>query len=58
MEVKSASAENVFQVYTALSNDPKTYVLDIRPQKEFKQLHMLQAYSVRLSANGRAVLVR
>ncbi|KAK9809657.1 hypothetical protein WJX73_001361 [Symbiochloris irregularis] len=56
MEVKSASAEDVFQVYTALFTDPKTYVLDLRPQKEFRTLHMLQAYSVRLSANGRAVL--
>lgn len=58
MEIRSASAEEVFQVYSSGATDPKTYVLDIRPQKEFKALHMLQAYSVRLSANGRAVLVR
>ena len=58
MEVTSASAEDVFQVYTAVEQDVKTYVLDVRPLKDFKKSHFLQAYSIRLAANGRALLVR
>ena len=57
MEVRVASAEDLFQVYTALHEDVKTYVLDIRPLKEFKKKHLLQSYSIRQSANGRALLV-
>ncbi len=58
MEVKSASAESVFQVFTAADSDTKVFLLDVRPLKDFKKKHILQAYSVRLAANGRALLVR
>lgn len=57
MEIRSAAAVDVFQIVTALERDTKTYLLDIRPQKDFKKKHILQAYSIRLAANGKALLV-
>lgn len=56
MEIRSAAAVDVFQIFTALERDTKTYLLDIRPQKDFKKKHILQAYSIRLAANGKALL--
>ena len=51
-------ASPIFRVFTTCQGDPKTLLLDLRPQKQFQKLHIALSYSIRLSANGRALLVR
>lgn len=48
----------IFRVFTACPNDVKTLVLDARAQKHFKRLHVAGSYSVRVSSDGKALLVR
>lgn len=57
MEVKTITTDGFFRVFTACPNDPKTFILDVRPQKEFVKQHVMQAYCIRLAANGKALLV-
>jgi hypothetical protein len=57
MDVKSLTPDMLFRVYTQCPEDPVTMVLDVRQQKDFSKRHILQAYCVRLSANGKALLV-
>lgn len=58
MEVKSLpDASPIFRCFSACQNDPKTLLLDVRPQKQFHKLHIALSYNIRLSANGRALLV-
>lgn len=40
MEAKSVDADAIFRVFTACANDPKTLLLDVRPQKEYKKVCM------------------
>lgn len=56
MEAKPLEADAIFRLFTACPNDPRTYILDVRPQKEFARCHVLAAYSARLSADGSALL--
>jgi hypothetical protein len=37
MEAKAVDADAVFKVFTACPDDPKTLLLDVRPQKQFKK---------------------
>eukprot|EP00877_Chromochloris_zofingiensis_P008595 jgi/Chrzof1/398/Cz01g14120.t1 len=55
MDPKTADAETLFRTFTACPNDPKTLLLDVRPNKDFKRRHINQAFNVRLSSNGRVL---
>lgn len=57
MEARSCDADHVFRVYTACPQDIATILLDVRAQKEFKQLHLFNAFCVRLSSNGKVLAV-
>lgn len=57
MEVKTITTDGFFRVFTACPQDPKTFILDVRSQKDFVKQHVMQAYCIRLAANGRALLV-
>jgi hypothetical protein len=50
-------ASAIFGCFSASKNDPKTLLLDVRPQKQWQKSHIALSYSIRLSANGRALLV-
>jgi len=56
MEAAAADADAVFRLYTACAGDPRTLIVDVRPAKAFKRGHLLQAYCVRASADGGALL--
>ena len=58
MEVATATAETILRVFTACPADTRTLLLDVRPNKDFKKKHVLLAYSIRLAANGKTLLVR
>lgn len=58
MEVKTITSDGFFRVFTACPLDPKTFILDVRSQKDFAKHHVMQAYNIRLAANGKALLVR
>lgn len=51
-------ADALFRVYTACPGDVRTLVLDVRGSKEFSKKHLIGSYCIRLSANGRVLLVR
>ena len=57
MEVKSITPDGLFRLFTACPDDTKTFILDVRPQKEFQKSHIMQSYCIRLAANGQALLV-
>ena len=57
MEVKSITPDGLFRLFTACPDDPKTFILDVRPQKEFQKSHIMQSYCIRLAANRQALLV-
>ncbi len=57
MEVKTITPDGLFRLFTACPDDPKTFILDVRPQKEFQKSHIMQSYCIRLAANGQALLV-
>ena len=57
MEVKTVTTDGLFRLFTACPNDTKTFVLDVRPYKEFQKSHIMQSYCIRLAANGQALLV-
>lgn len=46
-------ADGIFKVFTACPNDPKTLLLDVRPRKDFKKGHIIQAFNPRLATNGK-----
>ena len=56
LHVTKIPADVVFRVFTACKDDPETLILDVRPLKEFKKGHILNAYSIRLAANGKTLL--
>jgi rhodanese-related sulfurtransferase len=56
VEAKSVDAEALLKVFTAGPNDPRVFLLDVRPLKQYKRGHLIHAYCVRLSANGEALL--
>ncbi|EIE24571.1 phosphatases II [Coccomyxa subellipsoidea C-169] len=39
MEVKTITTDGFFRVFTSCPLDPKTFILDVRPQKEFVKQH-------------------
>ncbi len=57
MDVKTITPDGLFRLFTACPDDAKTFVLDVRPQKEFQKSHIMQSYCIRLAANGQALLV-
>ena len=57
MEVATATAETILRVFAACPADTRTLLLDVRPNKDFKKKHVLLAYSIRLAANGKTLLV-
>lgn len=57
MDVKSTDFSGIFRAFTACGGDPKTFVFDVRPHKQFQKSHVALAYNVRVSANGQALLV-
>lgn len=58
MEVKTLSdASAIFRCFATCPHDPKTLLLDVRPHKQFEKLHVALSYNIRLSANGRVLLV-
>lgn len=56
MEVKTTDQHGIFTTFSACSTDPKTFVLDVRPQRQFARSHVALSYNIRLSANGQALL--
>ena len=57
MEVKTITLDGFFRIFTSCPQDTKTFILDTRSQKEFQKQHVMQAYSIRLAASGKALLV-
>ena len=57
MEVKSIDVSGVFRTFTACATDLKTFLLDVRPHKQFHRSHVALSYNIRLSAEGKALLV-
>ena len=57
LEVSTADLEAVYRLYSACSHDLHPWILDLRPQKDYKKGHLLRSYSVRLTADQRAVVV-
>jgi hypothetical protein len=55
--VKTLTADMLFRVFTACPGDPHTLILDVRPKNEYAKKHILLSYCVRVSANGKALLV-
>ena len=58
MDVKVITPDGFFRVFTACAGDPKTLILDVRGNKDYGRKHVMQAYNIRLAANGQALLVR
>ncbi len=58
MDVKTVSADVIFRVFTACPGDVSTLILDVRGYKEFSKKHVIGSYCIRLSANGKVLLVR
>ena len=58
MDVKVITPDGFFRVFTACAGDPKTLILDVRSNKDYGRKHVMQAYNIRLAANGQALLVR
>ncbi|KAG1657423.1 hypothetical protein FOA52_011793 [Chlamydomonas sp. UWO 241] len=52
----SCDADAIFMVFTACAHDVKTLILDVRPYKLFKREHVNQAFCVRVSADGKALV--
>jgi len=57
MDVKTVPADTIFRVFTACPGDVRTLILDVRSYKEFSKKHVIGAYCIRLSANGKVLLV-
>lgn len=58
MEAKTLpDASCIFRTFTACQGDPKTFIFDVRPHKQFQKSHVALSYNVRVSANGQALLV-
>jgi hypothetical protein len=57
MDAKKVDAHAVFRAFTACPDDPKTLILDVRANKDFKKKHVCLSYNVRLSTNGRVLAV-
>jgi predicted sulfurtransferase len=53
MEVKAVDACAIFRAFTAVGKDPKTLILDVRAQKDYKKGHINQAFNPRLATNGK-----
>lgn len=53
MEAKAVDADAIFRAFTAVGKDPKTLILDVRPQKDYKKGHINQAFNPRLATNGK-----
>ena len=56
MNITKIAADVLFRVYTSCAGDTKTLILDVRPLKDFKKKHIIGSYSIRLAANGLALL--
>lgn len=57
MACGSVDSDFVFRLFTKGSDDPVTLILDLRPYKYFKRSHVSQAFCVRMSSNGKALMV-
>ncbi len=57
MDAKSCDADLIFRIFTACPHDIPTILIDTRPNKEFKHLHIAGAFCVRLSTNGQVLAV-
>lgn len=55
IDVKSIDVHALYRKYTLSSKDAQCFVLDVRPNKEFKRSHLLLSYSIRLTSDGRAL---
>lgn len=58
MDARSCDADDIFRIYTACPQDIATILLDVREHKHFKQLHLFNAFCVRVSTNGKVLAVR
>lgn len=58
MACGSVDSDFVFRLFTKCPDDPVTLVVDVRAYKYFKRCHVNQAFCVRLSANGEALMVK
>lgn len=57
-DVSTVDIYHVFRFYSTCKGDPRPWVLDVRSSREFKKSHLSHAYSIRLTADERALLVR
>lgn len=57
MEVRTTDVSGIFRTFTSCATDPKTFLLDVRSQKQFQRSHVALSYNIRLSANAQALLV-
>lgn len=58
MQARTAHVDVFYRAFTACEGDAKTLILDVRPHKQFAKGHVKLAYSIRLTANGAALVVR
>ena len=56
-EARSCDADHIFRAFSACPQDIQTILLDVRPNKEFKALHIQSAFNVRLSSNEKVLAV-
>ena len=54
-DTKCVGKDIIFRLFTRNEKDPISLILDVRPHKDFKASHILLAYNVRLTANGKAL---
>ncbi|GMH33326.1 hypothetical protein BSKO_01160 [Bryopsis sp. KO-2023] len=56
MECKAVDSDFLFRLFTKCPDDLATLIFDVRNQKYFKKRHVNQAFCVRLSSNGKALV--
>uniref|UniRef100_A0A061S0J9 protein-tyrosine-phosphatase n=2 Tax=Tetraselmis sp. GSL018 TaxID=582737 RepID=A0A061S0J9_9CHLO len=56
MEVRSVGVEGAYRLYSTCKDEMRTWILDVRPLKEFKKGHLAQAYCIRLTSDQKALL--
>ena len=56
MEAHKVSLDVIFAKYTRLPKDRRCFLLDVRPEKQFKRRHLFLSYCIRLAKTGNALL--
>jgi len=57
LDVSTMDLESVYRLYSSCKGDVQPWILDLRPQKDYKKGHLMRSYSIRLTADQKAVVV-